>query len=75
MINREKYNYLICEIAEYKTSLKVQCEYAPCQDGLVTALHAVGHGFMARLGHTKDYHKNSTNCLPTWHAGVEIRVW
>ena len=21
-----------------------------------------------RPGHTKDHHKNGTNCLPAWHA-------
>ena len=25
-------------------------------------------GFVSWLGHTKVHHKNSTNCLPAWHA-------
>ena len=25
-------------------------------------------------GHTKDSHKNGTNCLPVWHAGVRVGV-
>ena len=28
----------------------------------------VGREFASRPGHTKDHHKNGTNCLPTWHA-------
>ena len=42
----------------------------PCWVGLVvsvSASHTVGHEF-ASLGHTKDHHKNGTNCLPSWHA-------
>ena len=27
----------------------------------------VGHGFMSWPGHTKDRHRNGTNCLPAWH--------
>ena len=34
----------------------------------VSASHVVGHGFSSQLGHTKDHHKNGTNCLPTWHG-------
>ena len=55
-------------------SLSYQCwlsmcvnTHAPPQVGLVfsvTASHAVGRGFMPRPGHTKDHHKNGTNCLP-----------
>ena len=26
------------------------------------------HGFASRPGHTKDHHKNGTNCLLPWHA-------
>ena len=40
----------------------------------VSALHAVVNGFVPGLGHTKDHHKNGTNCLPTWHAGVRVGV-
>ena len=28
----------------------------------------VGREFAFRPGHTKDHHKNGTNCLPAWHA-------
>ena len=28
----------------------------------------IGRGFAFRPGHTKDHHKNGTNCLPAWHA-------
>ena len=34
----------------------------------VSASHTVGRGFVSRRGHTKDIHRNSTNCLPAWHA-------
>ena len=43
----------------------------PCQVGLevsMSASHAIGHGFGPRLGHTKDHHKNGTNCLSAWHS-------
>ena len=29
----------------------------------VSASHKVGHEFASRPGHTKDHHKNGTNCL------------
>ena len=41
---------------------------APCRVGSVGSVSAprtVGHGFASRPGHTKDHHKNGTNCLPT----------
>ena len=38
----------------------------------VSASHAVGRGFAPRPGHTKDLHKNGTNCLPAWHACVRV---
>ena len=28
----------------------------------------VGREFASQPGHTKDHHKNCTNCLPAWHA-------
>ena len=28
----------------------------------------VGHGFASRPGHTKDHHKNDTNCSPSCMA-------
>ena len=36
--------------------------------GSVSASRTVGHEFASRPGHTKDHHKNGTNCLPAWHA-------
>ena len=30
----------------------------------------VGRRFEPRPGHTKDYHKDITNCLPAWHANA-----
>ena len=32
--------------------------------GSVSASHTVGCEFVSRSGHTKDHHKNGTNCLP-----------
>ena len=39
----------------------------PCRVGSVgsvSASHTVGRDFASRPGHTKDHHKNGTNCLP-----------
>ena len=38
----------------------------------VSASHVVGRGFAPWPGHTKDLHKNGTNCLPAWHACVRV---
>ena len=46
-------------------------EVEPCRVGLVasaSASHTIGREFASRPGHTKDHHKNGTNCLPAWHA-------
>ena len=39
----------------------------------MSASNAVGHGFAFRMGHTKDYYRNGTYCLPAWHTGVKSR--
>ena len=47
------------------------------RDGLVvsvSASHAVVCGFASRLGHSKDHHKYSTNCIPAWHAGIRVGI-
>ena len=39
----------------------------PCRVGSVgsvSASHTVGREFASRPGHTKDHHKNGTNCIP-----------
>ena len=39
----------------------------PCRVGSVSSVSAsrtVGREFASRPGHTKDHHKNGTNCLP-----------
>ena len=39
----------------------------PCRVGSVGSVstsHTVGREFASRPGHTKDHHKNGTNCLP-----------
>ena len=46
-------------------------EFIPCRVGSVGSVSAsctVGREFASRPGHTKDDHKNGTNCLPAWHA-------
>ena len=35
-----------------------------CSVGSVSASRTVGREFASRPGHTKDHHKNDTNCLP-----------
>ena len=35
---------------------------------IVSASRTVGREFASRPGHTKDHHRNGTNCLPAWHA-------
>ena len=48
----------------------------PCRVGSVVSVSAsrtVGRAFASRPGHTKDHHKNGTNCLPAWHALREGR--
>ena len=43
----------------------------PCRVDLMVSVsisHTVGRGFVFRSGHTKDHHKNGTNCLPAWHT-------
>ena len=47
-----------------------------CRVGLVVSVSAsrtVGRGFASWPGHTKDHHKNGTNCLPAWHAMNQVR--
>ena len=47
----------------------------PCRVGSVGSVSAsrkVGREFASRPGHTKDHHKNGTNCLP---ACVRVGVW
>ena len=36
--------------------------------GSVSVSRTVGRAFASWPGHTKDHHKNGTNCLPAWHA-------
>ena len=45
--------------------------FLPCRVGSVGSVSAsrtVGGEFASRPGHTKDHHKNGTNCLPAWHT-------
>ena len=45
--------------------------YTLCRVDLVvsvSASHTITCEFTFRPGHTKDHHKNGTNCLPAWHA-------
>ena len=40
--------------------------------GLVVFCVATSHGFAPQSGHTKDHHKNGTDCLRAWHACVRV---
>ena len=40
----------------------------------VSASHAVGHGFVFLLGHTKHHYENGTNCLLAWHSDFRVGV-
>ena len=57
--------------SKYRALMKTtQCPL-PCRVGSVgsmSASHTVGREFASWSGHTKDHHKNGTNCLPAWHA-------
>ena len=47
--------------------LKKVKPFKPCRVGSVGSVSAsrtVGREFASRPGHTKDHHKNGTNCLP-----------
>ena len=49
----------------------MSCSDKLCRFGLlvsVSASRTVGREFASGPGHTKDHHKNDTNCLPAWHA-------
>ena len=50
-----------------------QTRYTVCRVGLVVSASTshmvhVDDEFASRPGHTKDHHKNGTDCLPAWHA-------
>ena len=50
--------------------------YLSCRVGFVVSVstsHKVSHEFASRPGHTKDHHKNGTNCLPVWHASLTVQ--
>ena len=49
----------------------IKSKTKPCRVGSVGSVSTsrmVGREFASGLGHTKDHHKNGTNCLPAWHA-------
>ena len=48
----------------HSSSLKCQV----CLVVSVSASHTVCREFASRPGHTKDHHKNGTNCLPARHV-------
>ena len=64
-----------CDNVAYRVALHYTSESVtyplPCRVGLVVSVpasHTVGRVFASWPGHTKDHHKNGTNCLPAWHA-------
>ena len=51
----------------HETSGHIIAASIPCRVGAVGSVFAsrtVGREFASRPGHTKDHHKNGTNCLP-----------
>ena len=49
------------------TLIDILSNVKPCRVGSVGSMSAsrtVGREFASRPGHTKDHHKNGTNCLP-----------
>ena len=53
------------------TQTAIFASISPCQVGSVGSVSAsrtVSREFASRPGHSKNHHKNGTNCLPTWHA-------
>ena len=60
-IKREKAKERYSRIGSYRTH-----NPKPCRVGSVSSVSAsrtVGREFASRPGHTKDHHKNGTNCL------------
>ena len=64
-------NWLISHVkihVKRKILFNLQCyQCTPCRVGSVGSVSAsrtVGREFASRPGHTKDHHKNGTNCLP-----------
>ena len=54
--------------AEHSIELSLVHKQVKCDGfvyvGSVSASRTVGREFASRPGHTKDHHKNGTNCLP-----------
>ena len=51
----------------HQLNCMICCYGGPCRVGSVGSVSAsrtVGREFASRPGHTKDHHKNGTNCLP-----------
>ena len=58
---------LVCDVFRFSTTsgwLSDQCVRLSCGRWWV----------FARLSHTKDHHKNVTNCLLTWQACIRVGV-
>ena len=62
------------DVKKYSNNTCISCvklSIRPCRVGSVSSVSAsgmVGCEFASRPGHSKDHHKNGTNCLPAWHA-------
>ena len=41
----------------------------------VSISRVVGREFALRPGHTKKHHRNYTNGIPIWHAGIGVGLW
>ena len=63
----EGYKISLNKNIDFRKSLRSFNLKKICRVGLVVSMSAsemVGRRFEPRLGHTKDHHKNGTNCLP-----------
>ena len=62
---------LCCHLFGFWSLIRIIMNNKPCQVGLVvsvSASHTVGSKFASQRGHTKDHHRNGTNCLPAWRS-------
>ena len=57
---------MLCIIAEIKVIFGKTVSVGSV--GSVSASRTVGREFASRPGHSKDHHKNGTNCLHVWHT-------
>ena len=74
-IFKDSWNNVIYQISIPETFSGLYCIWSVLsfplyRNGLAGPPHALGRWFASRPGHTKDHHKNGTNCLPAWYTGI-----